>query len=137
MNQNSDIWTVAVGHTEDFVQRMSESTYGFFFHGLCIFGLALLLCGLTSRGQATSRALNWCWLLIALVLGAKAPILVPESVTAKVLLLLAGAAVLSLAPARLCVYLSGNEKQRRRVQLGLYTLIMVVFAIDQLIRKAS
>lgn len=136
MMTDIDIWTKATRNIETFSQQMSDGTYGFFLHGFCIFGLALILCRLTSRGSATSNTLNWFWLSIAFVIGSKLPIFVPESATVKVLLLIAGATIIMLAPLRLCVYLSRNEKQRRYIQFFLFALLLVVFAVDQFIRRS-
>ena len=133
---NPDIWTWASDKVEALAQQVSQATFGFFEHGLYIFGLALMLCRFTSRGRFTSNTLNWFWLMIAFVLGPKLPILIPESATVKVLLLVAGATVIVLAPARLSVYLSRNEPQRQRIQFFLFALLLIVFAVDQFTRRS-
>ena len=135
MMNDADIWTAASRNIEIFAQQMSPYTYGFFFHGLCIFGLAWLLCRLSSRGRETSSDWNWFWLILAFVLGPKTPILTPESTTMKVLLLISAAMVIIFAPSRLAVYLSSNEKRRRHIQVFLFALLLVVLVVDMFVRR--
>lgn len=135
MMYDENIWNMAARNVEAFADRMSDGAYSFFLQGFYIFGIAMILCEITSRGRRTSQALNWCWMVVAFVLGSKLPILIPQYPTIKVLLLVVSAGVIMFAPLRLCVYLSRNEKQRRYIQFFLFALLLVVFAADQFIRR--
>ena len=134
MNYSTDIWSEITHRIELIVQQLPAASYGFFIHGLYIFGLALVLCRLSSQGRTVAPALNWFWLVLAFVVGPKIPVVVPESVTLKSLLLAASVAVIVLVPTRLCVYLSWSEKQRRQIQTSLIALLVVVFIINQIFR---
>jgi hypothetical protein len=135
MQYKTDIWATLSSTAETSTQQMSNAVYGFSFHGLCILGFALILCRLSSRGRSTKIALNWFWLICSFAIGPKIPVLIPESATLKVLLFVAGALLILLAPLQLSVYLSKSERQRRYIQITLVALLVVVFVVDLLIRR--
>lgn len=130
---NSDnIWSITSEYAESLMQQMSPATYGFFAVGLYVFGLALIGCQLASRGYSASPARNWFLLVTSFILGPRIPVLDPESAILKVMIFLSGVTVILLAPGRLSVFLSGNEKQRRRIQIALVAMLLVAFLVNNI-----
>lgn len=127
MSGHQDIWTGLNGAAESVVQGMSNSLYGFFYHGFCILGVVWILCELAKMRGIVKPALNWSFLVLSLVLTPKIPILIPDSTTMKLLLLLACVAGMIIAPSRLALFLSSNGTQRRYVQVALIALLLLLF----------
>ena len=130
MNGGWDILTGFTDFVETVVYRMPDSLYGFLNHSVYIIAIAFGLCRITMVGNVARPALNWAGFVLALLLAPKIPVVIPESPTAKLLVVIVCAVVMILAPSRLALYLSANDRQRRHVRIVLILLFLVLFLIS-------
>ena len=136
MDYHTDIFKTSYQLIESQVGQMPDATYSLIVRALYILCLALLLCKLCFRGHNTIHALQWGSVIASFVAGCKAPIYLPDSLTAKTVIVILGFMAIIFAPPAVSAYLSRRPKWQKRIMIVLYAMLIIALVLNRFVRSA-